>query len=248
MLDRTVTLLNSDNTSPSLDQERWRIFRGGGRSYSMNNFVGDNGAGANFVTVNGVKYNRYLKDAAFRNPANIVVVFDEHPDSINDGWGVLPLPSNRQWSDFPASHHAATCGFSFSDGHSEIKRWRNSSTTKPVTGGGRVGLGLPIVPPSNEMDDFKWAAELVGLYLNPPDRSLVLCIDEKSQIQALDRTQPGLPLKKGRCGTFTHDYVRHGTTTLFAALEILGLLKSSGGTPELARGTRALPFRLRRSG
>jgi transposase len=63
--------------------------------------------------------------------------------------------------------------------------------------------------------------DVVGLYLNPPDQSLVLCIDEKSQIQALDRTQPGLPLKKGRCGTFTHDYVRHGTTTLFAALEIL---------------------------
>ena len=63
--------------------------------------------------------------------------------------------------------------------------------------------------------------DVVGLYLNPPEKSLVLCIDEKSQIQALDRTQPGLPLKKGRCGTFTHDYVRHGTTTLFAALEIL---------------------------
>ena len=62
---------------------------------------------------------------------------------------------------------------------------------------------------------------VVGLYLNPPDKTLVLCVDEKSQIQALDRTQPGLPLKKGRCGTFTHDYVRHGTTTLFAALEIL---------------------------
>lgn len=63
--------------------------------------------------------------------------------------------------------------------------------------------------------------DVVGLYLNPPDKSLVLCVDEKSQIQALDRTQPGLPLKKGRCGTYTHDYVRHGTTTLFAALEIM---------------------------
>ncbi|MGA9042329.1 MAG: IS630 family transposase [Terriglobales bacterium] len=63
--------------------------------------------------------------------------------------------------------------------------------------------------------------DVVGLYLNPPDKTLVLCVDEKSQIQALDRTQPGLPLKKGRGGTFTHDYVRHGTTTLFAALEIL---------------------------
>jgi transposase len=62
--------------------------------------------------------------------------------------------------------------------------------------------------------------DVVGLYLNPPEHALVLCCDEKSQIQALDRTQPGLPLKKGRCGTMTHDYVRHGTTTLFAALEL----------------------------
>ncbi len=62
--------------------------------------------------------------------------------------------------------------------------------------------------------------DVVGLYLNPPDKALVLCVDEKSQIQALDRTQPGLPLKKGRCGTMTHDYKRHGTTTLFAALEV----------------------------
>ena len=62
--------------------------------------------------------------------------------------------------------------------------------------------------------------DVVGLYLNPPEKALVLCIDEKSQIQALDRTQPGLPLKKGRCGTMTHDYKRNGTTTLFAALEV----------------------------
>jgi len=63
--------------------------------------------------------------------------------------------------------------------------------------------------------------DVVGLYLNPPEHALVLCVDEKSQIQALDRTQPGLPLKKGRCGTRTHDYKRNGTTTLFAALELL---------------------------
>jgi len=54
--------------------------------------------------------------------------------------------------------------------------------------------------------------DVVGLYLNPPDKALVLCVDEKSQIQALDRTQPGLPMKKGRCGTMTHDYKRNGTT------------------------------------
>jgi len=62
--------------------------------------------------------------------------------------------------------------------------------------------------------------DVVGLYLRPPEHALVLCADEKSQIQALDRTQPGLPLKKGRCGTMTHDYKRNGTTTLFAALEV----------------------------
>jgi transposase len=63
--------------------------------------------------------------------------------------------------------------------------------------------------------------DIVGLYMNPPAHAVVVSIDEKSQIQALDRTQPGLPLKPGRCGTLTHDYKRHGTTTLFAALNIL---------------------------
>jgi len=62
--------------------------------------------------------------------------------------------------------------------------------------------------------------DIVGLYLDPPDRAVVLCVDEKSQIQALDRTQPGLPLKKGRAATMTHDYKRNGTTTLFAALDV----------------------------
>ena len=63
--------------------------------------------------------------------------------------------------------------------------------------------------------------DVVGLYSNPPERAIVLCVDEKSQIQALDRTQPGLPLKKGRVGTMTHDYKRNGTTCLFAALDVL---------------------------
>jgi transposase len=63
--------------------------------------------------------------------------------------------------------------------------------------------------------------DVVGLYMNPPENALLFCIDEKSQIQALDRTQPGLPMKKGRGGTMTHDYKRHGTTTLFAALDVL---------------------------
>ena len=72
-------------------------------------------------------------------------------------------------------------------------------------------------------------SDIVGLYLDPPERAIVLCVDEPSQIQALERTQPGLPLKKGRAATscwkhassvMTHDYKRHGTTTLFAALDV----------------------------
>ena len=63
--------------------------------------------------------------------------------------------------------------------------------------------------------------DIVGLYMHPPAHAVVVSIDEKSQIQALDRTQPGLPLKPGKCGTMTHDYKRNGTTTLFAALNVL---------------------------
>jgi len=73
---------------------------------------------------------------------------------------------------------------------------------------------------SNDPHFAEKVTDVVGLYLNPPDKALVLCVDEKSQIQALDRTQPGLPMKKGRAGTMTHDYKRHGTTTLFAALDV----------------------------
>ena len=73
---------------------------------------------------------------------------------------------------------------------------------------------------SNDKRFTEKLRDIVGLYLNPPEHALVLCVDEKSQIQALDRTQPGLPLKKGRCGTMTHDYKRNGTTTLFAALNM----------------------------
>ena len=73
---------------------------------------------------------------------------------------------------------------------------------------------------SNDPEFEEKVTDVVGLYLNPPDKALVLCVDEKSQIQALDRSQPGLPLKPGRAATMTHDYKRHGTTTLFAALDV----------------------------
>jgi transposase len=73
---------------------------------------------------------------------------------------------------------------------------------------------------SNDPKFEEKVTDIIGLYLAPPERAVVLCVDEKSQIQALDRTQPGLPLKKGRAATMTHDYKRHGTTTLFAALDV----------------------------
>jgi len=74
---------------------------------------------------------------------------------------------------------------------------------------------------SNDKRFLEKLTDVVGLYLNPPEKAIVLCMDEKSQIQALDRTQPSLPMKPGRAGTMTHDYKRHGTTTLFAALSML---------------------------
>jgi transposase len=86
-----------------------------------------------------------------------------------------------------------------------------------------AGLKPHLVRSFKVSNDPKFAekvVDVVGLYLNPPERALVLCVDEKSQIQALDRTQPGLPMKKGRCHTMTHDYKRNGTTTLFAALDV----------------------------
>ena len=74
---------------------------------------------------------------------------------------------------------------------------------------------------SNDPQFAEKLKDVIGLYVDPPAHAVVLSVDEKSQIQALDRTQPGLPMKKGRAGTLTHDYKRHGTTTLFAALDVL---------------------------
>src|SRR6202162_6013766 len=88
----------------------------------------------------------------------------------------------------------------------------------------RHGLRPHLVRQFKLSNDRQFASRLrdiVGLYVDPPAHAVVLSIDEKSQIQALDRTQPGLPMKKGRCGTMTHDYKRYGTTTLFAALNVL---------------------------
>ena len=95
---------------------------------------------------------------------------------------------------------------------------------------------------SNDPQFAEKVTDVVGLYLNPPDKALVLCVDEKSQIQALDRTQPGLPLKKGRAATMTHDYKRHGTTTLFAALDAkTGAVIGQCQPRHRARGVPSLP-------
>ena len=96
--------------------------------------------------------------------------------------------------------------------HSMIQRVWNAAGLKPHR--------VKTFKVSNDKHFTEKLLDVVGLYLNPPEHALVLCADEKSQIQALDRTQPSLPLKRGRCGTMTHDYKRNGITTLFAAMEL----------------------------
>ena len=95
-------------------------------------------------------------------------------------------------------------------------------------GAADLGRARPSTAPSAHLQTLERSGirrealrDIIGLYVDPPAHSLVLSVDEKSQIQALDRTQPGLPLKPGKCGTMSHDYKRHGTTTLFAALNVL---------------------------
>ena len=115
----------------------------------------------------------------------------------------------------PQATHWSTRGMAKSQGLSEatIRRIWKQHNLKPHL--------VKTFKLSRDKRFIEKLQDVVGLYLNPPDKSLVLCVDEKSQIQALDRTQPGLPMKKGRCGTMTHDYKRHGTTTLFSALSML---------------------------
>ena len=96
--------------------------------------------------------------------------------------------------------------------HTSVQRiWREAGLKPHLTRSFKI---------SNDPLFEEKVTDIVGLYMSPPDKALVLCVDEKSQIQALDRTQPGLPMKKGRAATMTHDYKRHGTTTLFAALDV----------------------------
>jgi transposase len=117
-----------------------------------------------------------------------------------------PPPQATQWS---CRSVAKICGVS----KASVQRVWHANGLKPHL--------LKTFKLSNDPDFIDKLEDVVGLYMNPPEHALVFCIDEKSQIQALDRTQPGLPMKKGRLGTMTHDYKRNGTTTLFAALDVL---------------------------
>jgi transposase len=121
-----------------------------------------------------------------------------------------------KWSTKPSNAtHWSTRTLAVAQGISEATVWRiwKQHNLKPHL--------IKTFKLSRDKQFVEKLHDVVGLYMNPPDKALVLCVDEKSQIQALDRTQPGLPMKKGRCGTQTHDYKRNGTTTLFAALNML---------------------------
>ena len=116
-------------------------------------------------------------------------------------------PENAtHWSTRTMAKHAGVS-------HSTVRRIWNAHKIKP-----HLAHTFKL---SNDKRFVEKLRDVIGLYMNPPEHALVFCVDEKTQIQALDRTQPSLPLKKGRCGTMTHDYKRNGTTTLFAALNVL---------------------------
>ena len=125
-------------------------------------------------------------------------------------WNAVNPQTTREKPD--NAPHWSTRSMAAATGLSEksIRRIRHKHGLKP-----HLARTLKV---SNDPAFAEKLEAIVGLYLNPPEHALVLCGDEKSQIQALDRTQPGLPLKKGRCGTMTHDYKRNGTATLFAAM------------------------------
>lgn len=126
------------------------------RSYSMNAFVGPQD---DQRTVINRSWKQFFKTTDFRNPTQIFVFLDEHPDSINDGWYVFCTAGNpgerSTWSDLPASYHNGACGFSFADGHSEIKRWRDSSTLRNIL---KSTVGLP-QSTAGQIRDISWVAD-----------------------------------------------------------------------------------------
>src|SRR5246127_4063890 len=144
-----------------------------------------------------------LKDAS-RPPRRKPLTAEKIAEVIDMTLHVKP-PNATHWS---VRSMAAAAGLS----HSSIQRIWSAHGLKPHL--------TKTFKLSRDPNFAAKVQDVVGLYLDPPDKALVLSLDEKSQIQALDRTQPGLPMKKGRAGTWTHDYKRHGVTTLFAALDV----------------------------
>jgi prepilin-type processing-associated H-X9-DG protein len=127
------------------------------RSVSMNAFVGPQDSRG--TPIND-RWRQYLALTDFQNPVGIFVLLDEHPDSINDGWFVFCTaadPAERTaWSDLPASYHNGAAGFSFADGHSEIKRWVNGSTRRAIK---KSTSDFPVKVPATERNDITWVAE-----------------------------------------------------------------------------------------
>jgi prepilin-type N-terminal cleavage/methylation domain-containing protein/prepilin-type processing-associated H-X9-DG protein len=125
------------------------------RSVSMNAFVGNKGDGG---SING-QWKQFLKLSDFRNPAGLFVLLDEHPDSINDGWFVFCTAGDPslefQWSDLPASYHNGAAGFSFADGHSEIKKWLVDRTKRPVK---KNSSDFPVIAGADKRD-IRWVAQ-----------------------------------------------------------------------------------------
>ena len=134
-----------------------------------------------------------------------VITQEQIDQMINDTLHTTP-PDATHWSNRTMAEH---CGLS----RTTVQREWKARGIKPHL--------VKTFKVSNDPNFEDKLIDVVGLYMNPPDGAIVLCFDEKSQIQALDRTQQSLPMKQGRPGTVTHDYKRHGTTTLFAALNVL---------------------------
>src|SRR5674476_1317352 len=151
--------------------------------------------------VDGVSWVGKVHEGRGRKP---VITQDQIDKMIDDTRTTTP-PDATHWSNRTMAEH---CGLS----RTTVQREWKARGLKP-----RLVKTFKV---SNAPKFEEKLVDVVGLYLNPPDNAIVLSFDEKSQIQALDRTQPSLPMKQGRPGTVTHDYKRHGTTTLFAALDI----------------------------
>jgi prepilin-type N-terminal cleavage/methylation domain-containing protein/prepilin-type processing-associated H-X9-DG protein len=126
------------------------------RSYSMNAFVGAHDAAGSKISS---QYRQFIKLTDISQPVTTFVFLDEHPDSINDGWFVFcsgANPAERvEWSDLPSSSHNGACGFSFADGHSEIKKWRDPSSFRPVK---KTSSDFPIST-GGRTNDIGWVAE-----------------------------------------------------------------------------------------